>query len=103
METEEKFWIPARIRAVLWTLLLGTLGGPVGYLLANPAPLSASTVLGGVRLGGIMGGAVAVFAFIFPKAEDDPPKLGLWGVASLILGLGIGAVAGLLRKQGLIH
>jgi uncharacterized membrane protein YeaQ/YmgE (transglycosylase-associated protein family) len=103
METASRFWTRQRVRAVLWTTLLGVLGGPVGTCLFDTNNLrSWWAILSAARLGGIMGAIVAVFAFLFPKAEDDPSRWKKWGFAALVLGLAGGAVAAMLRRQGAI-
>jgi hypothetical protein len=100
----KRFWTRQRVRAVLWTTLLGVLGGPVGTTLFDMSNLrSFWAILTAARLGGILGAIMAVFAFVFPKAEDDPPRWGKWGIGSLLLGLAGGAVAAMLRKQGAIR
>jgi uncharacterized membrane protein YfcA len=101
METEKRFWTRMRVRAVLWTFLPGVLGGPLGRVLSDPGSFLA--LLSAAGIGGILGGLVAVFAFVFPKSEDDPSRWGKWATGSFVAGLAAGAVAGLLRKQGALH
>jgi hypothetical protein len=86
---------------VSWTLLPGALGGPLGRALSDPG--SFGVFLSAAGVGGILGGLIAVFAFVFPKSEDDPSRWGKWATGSFVAGLAAGAVAGLLRKQGALH
>jgi hypothetical protein len=104
MENETRFWTRTRVRALLWTFLSGVLAGPIGISLSTPANLrSFWTPLSGAGLGGILGVLIGVFAFVFPKSEDDPDRWGKWVAGALAAGLLAGAVAGLLRKQGALH
>lgn len=106
MEPAKRFWSRDRFKAVLWTTLPGVLGSLIGLFLAlNPAyrHFSLFQFWVGARTGFLLGSVVAVFAFVFPGAEDKFQRWKRWGFASLVIGLVGGAVVSMLWNQGALH
>jgi hypothetical protein len=106
MEEAKRFWSPERWKALFLTTLPGLLAGWIAFsLILTPAPghFSRWQYLVGARTGGLLGAVVAIFAFVFPGAEEKVQRWWLWGIASLVVGLAGGAITALLWKQGALH
>ena len=100
MTNEQPFWSRDRRAALLWTSVLGSPGGMLGNWIVDRHFLLGA-LLRGAGLGFAFGLSVAIFAFVFPKAQDDPPRWKRWGAASFFLGLLVGAAVALMIKEGL--
>jgi hypothetical protein len=106
MDATSKPGVRSVSTAILWTVLVGIAGGLGGRILplkAQGHALSMQALLWGCGLGGILGGVVGLFVFVFPKAEEDPTRWARWAVAALLLGFGAGVVASLLELQGALR